>query len=129
MTPSRREALWGLVFICPWIFGFLVFTVGPLIASLVLSFTDFNLVRPEDTRFIGLDNYVRMASDPLVIQGLLVTVKFALIAIPATMLASLGDRRCSSTARGCSAGASSARSSTCRSRSRSWPARSCGWGS
>jgi multiple sugar transport system permease protein len=90
MTPSRREAIWGLAFVSPWIFGFLVFTVGPLIASLLLSFTDFNLVRPEATQFIGLDNYTRMASDPLVISGLLITVKFALIAIPSTMLASLG---------------------------------------
>ncbi len=90
MTPSRREAIWGLAFVAPWIFGFLVFTVGPLLASLVLSFTDFNLVRPEVTQFVGIDNYVRMASDPLVIGGLLVTVKFALIAIPTTMIASLG---------------------------------------
>jgi multiple sugar transport system permease protein len=90
MTPSRREALWGLVFVAPWIIGFALFTIGPLIASLVLSFTDFNLVRPEAVQFIGLDNYAQLASDPLVWQGLVVTVKFALIAIPATMVASLG---------------------------------------
>jgi multiple sugar transport system permease protein len=74
MSPTRREAFWGLVFVAPWIIGFLVFTIGPLIASLVLSFTDFNLVRPEAIRFIGLDNYAQMATDPLVIQGLVVTV-------------------------------------------------------
>jgi len=90
MTPSRRETLWGLVFVSPWIIGFLLFTVGPLIASLVLSFTDFNLVRPEAVQYVGLDNYSQLASDPLVWQGLIVTVKFALIAIPATMIASLG---------------------------------------
>lgn len=90
MTASRREALWGYVFVSPWIIGFLLFTVGPLIASLILSFTDFNLLRPEETRFIGIDNYARMATDPLVTQGLFVTVRFALIAIPVTMLASLG---------------------------------------
>jgi multiple sugar transport system permease protein len=90
MTPSRREALWGLAFVAPWIIGFALFTVGPLIASLVLSFTDFNLVRPEAVQFIGLDNYSQMASDPLVWQGLVVTVKFAVIAIPVTMIASLG---------------------------------------
>jgi multiple sugar transport system permease protein len=90
MSKSRREAIWGLAFVAPWIFGFIVFTVGPLVASLILSFTDFNLVRPEDTTFVGLENYIQMASDPLVISGLLVTVKFALIAIPTTMIASLG---------------------------------------
>jgi multiple sugar transport system permease protein len=90
MSPSRRQAFWGSVFVAPWIIGFLLFTIGPLIASLVLSFTDFNLVRPEAVRFIGLDNYVRMTGDPLVRQGLVVTVRFAIIAIPITMAASLG---------------------------------------
>ena len=90
MTPSRRDAFWGLVFVGPWIIGFALFTVGPLIASFVLSFTDFNLVRPEAMQFVGLDNYAQMAADPLVLQGLVVSVKFALIAIPVTMVASLG---------------------------------------
>jgi multiple sugar transport system permease protein len=90
MRPSRREAMWGLVFVGPWIIGFLAFTIGPLIASLVLSLTDFDLVRPEAVRFIGLDNYARMAADPLVVQGLVVTARFAIIAIPVTMIASLG---------------------------------------
>ncbi|HUP83648.1 MAG TPA: sugar ABC transporter permease [Candidatus Limnocylindria bacterium] len=90
MTSTRRQALWGIVFIGPWIIGFALFTVGPLVASLVLSFTDFNLVRTEATQFIGLDNYAQLARDPLVWQGLLVTAKFALIAIPVTMVASLG---------------------------------------
>jgi ABC-type sugar transport system permease subunit len=90
LTPARRELVWGLVFVGPWILGFLLFTLGPLVASLVLSFTDFNLVRPEVVQFVGLDNYVRMAGDPLVVQGLVVTARFALIAVPATMIASLG---------------------------------------
>ena len=90
MNPVRREAAWGFVFIGPWIIGFLLFTVGPLIASLVFSFTDFNLVRPEAVRFVGLDNYVRLASDPLVVQGLLVTAQFAAHRHPVTMVASLG---------------------------------------
>jgi multiple sugar transport system permease protein len=89
-SPARREAFWGIVFIGPWIAGFLLFTIGPAIAALVLSFTDFNLVRPEAMQFVGLENYVRMASDPLVLQGLVVTVRFAAIAVPTTMLASLG---------------------------------------
>jgi ABC-type sugar transport system permease subunit len=90
LNQSRREAAWGLVFVAPWIIGFLVFTVGPLIASLIFSLTDFNLVRPEAVRFVGLDNYAQLASDPLVMQGLVATAKFALLAIPITMIASLG---------------------------------------
>jgi multiple sugar transport system permease protein len=90
MDASRREAFWGYVFISPWLIGLALFTVGPLIASFVLSLTDFNLVNPEAVRFVGIDNYVRMATDPLVRQGLLVTFKFAIISIPVTMGASLG---------------------------------------
>jgi ABC-type sugar transport system permease subunit len=90
MGQSGREAAWGLVFIGPWIVGFLLFTIGPLIASLIFSFTDFDLVRPEAVQFVGLDNYARLTSDPLVVQGLVVTAKFALLAIPVTMIGSLG---------------------------------------
>jgi multiple sugar transport system permease protein len=89
-TPSGREAIWGVVFVGPWLIGLALFTAGPLIASLVLSLTDFNLVRPEAVKFIGLDNFSQLAADPLVLQGLIVTAKFAIIAIPVTMIASLG---------------------------------------
>jgi multiple sugar transport system permease protein len=89
MTKSGREAAWGFVFVSPWIVGFLLFIIGPLIASLIFSLTDFNLVRPEAVRFVGLDNYARLASDPLVIQGLVATAKFAILAIPVTMIGSL----------------------------------------
>jgi ABC-type sugar transport system permease subunit len=90
LTPSRREALWGYVFIGPWLIGLVLFTAGPMIASLALSFTDFNMLRPTEAKFIGLDNYVRMTSDPNVITSVLVTFKFAAIVVPLTMFASLG---------------------------------------
>jgi multiple sugar transport system permease protein len=90
LQPSVREAMWGYVFISPWVVGLVLFTAGPMVASLVMSFTDFNLVRPDATRFVGLDNYIRMANDPTIAQSMVATFKFALIAIPVTMLASLG---------------------------------------
>jgi len=89
-TPSGREAIWGVIFIGPWLIGLVLFVAGPLIASLVLSLTDFDLLRPEAVRFVGIDNYVRMANDPNVIKSLLVTFRFAIISIPLTMVASLG---------------------------------------
>jgi ABC-type sugar transport system permease subunit len=90
LRPSVREALWGFAFIGPWIVGLVVFTAGPMLVSLALSLTDFNLVKPEATRFVGLENYARMASDPTIWQSLIATFKFALFAIPLTMGASLG---------------------------------------
>jgi ABC-type sugar transport system permease subunit len=89
-SPSDREAAWGFVFIAPWLFGLAVFVAGPIIASFVLSLTDFNLVRPEAVKFVGLDNYIQMLNDPNVIKSLIVTFRFAIIAIPLTMAASLG---------------------------------------
>lgn len=89
-TPGGREALWGVIFIGPWLIGLALFTAGPMIASLILSLTDFDLVHPDAVKFVGLDNYVRMTSDPNVIKSIIVTFSFAIIAIPLTMFASLG---------------------------------------
>jgi ABC-type sugar transport system permease subunit len=88
--PTTREAIWGYVFVGPWLLGLILFTGGPIIASLLMSLTDFDLLHADRTRFIGLGNYIRMASDPLVAQSLVATFKFALLVIPVTMLASLG---------------------------------------
>jgi ABC-type sugar transport system permease subunit len=90
LTPGTREAAWGFVFIGPWLIGLVLFTAGPMIASLVLSLTDFDLIHPDAVRFIGLDNYARMVTDPNVVTSVLVTFKFAAIVVPLTMLASLG---------------------------------------
>jgi multiple sugar transport system permease protein len=52
---SRLEAIAGISFIVPWIIGFLVFTLGPIIASMILSFCDYDVLHP--ARFAGLANY------------------------------------------------------------------------
>jgi multiple sugar transport system permease protein len=90
LSIARREALTGLAFISPWIFGFLIFTLLPMLASFVLSLTDFDPRTPGETSFIGLDNYVRMLSDPVLLHSLFVTVRFALLIVPATMALALG---------------------------------------
>lgn len=82
---ARRERNWGLVFLAPWIVGFLVFFLGPMIASLVFSFTNLVLVRPDETRFVGLDNWRRIFTDPLVLRSLAVTVRFLLISVPLSL--------------------------------------------
>lgn len=89
LSPARRESLWGFIFISPWLFGLVVFTLGPMLAALVLSLTNFDLVHPEAVKFVGLDNYVRMTTDPNVAKAIQVTFIFAAIAIPLTMLSSL----------------------------------------
>jgi len=78
----RQRRLWGWFFLSPWIIGFLAFTIMPMAASLVFSFMEFNLANPDETRFIGLDNYQNLLDDPLVGVSLMVTLRFAVIALP-----------------------------------------------
>ncbi len=87
---GTSESLSGLLFVSPWIFGFLAFTLLPMAASLVLSFTDFDPRDPGGTKFIGLDNYARMFTDPVLIKSLTVTIRFVILIVPTTLIAALG---------------------------------------
>lgn len=60
-TSERRSLMWGLIFVSPWIFGFLAFTVYPMIQSLLISFTRYDLLRPPVP--IGLANYTELFTD------------------------------------------------------------------
>ena len=51
----------GLLFISPWIIGFLVFTIYPIGASAYYSLTRYDVVRPP--RFVGLENYAELLLD------------------------------------------------------------------
>jgi multiple sugar transport system permease protein len=55
LSPSARAAGWGYVFIGPWLIGLLLFTAGPMIASMVLSFTAFGLLQPNAWRSPGVN--------------------------------------------------------------------------
>jgi multiple sugar transport system permease protein len=54
-ASRRSEARWGLVFISPWVLGFFLLTLGPMLASLFFSFTEWNVLRP--AHWVGLRNY------------------------------------------------------------------------
>lgn len=89
--PGRRYQAWvGLLFISPWIIGFILLKLAPLLASLFFSFTDFNLLHPAEMRFVGLANYRRVLQDGYALYTLLGTLSFALISIPLQMAVSLG---------------------------------------
>lgn len=78
----REQKIWGWIFLSPWIVGFLAFTIIPILASLVFSFTDFQLTEPGEIGFVGLRNYTKLFTDPLVKVSLGVTFKFALLSLP-----------------------------------------------
>ena len=89
-SVARRERRWGLVFVSPWVIGLLTFFLIPIVASFVLSFTNFRLASTEPTEFVGLENWRRMFDDPRVSHGLWVTLKFSLFAIQSGILVPLG---------------------------------------
>jgi multiple sugar transport system permease protein len=65
----------------PWFLGLLAFTAGPMLASLYLSLTDFDLLSTPE--YVGLDNYVTMfTEDPRYFQSLTVTVIYVVLSVP-----------------------------------------------
>jgi multiple sugar transport system permease protein len=85
---GRPETRWGYLFLLPWIIGFVVFTAGPMIASLVFSFTDLGL-KPT-FEFVGTANYERMVKDPRVMLALQNTAFYTVLHVPLAMALSLG---------------------------------------
>ncbi len=83
---ERREALWGLIFISPWLIGFVLFTMLPTLATLIFSFTNFNLSSDAPFAFVGLKNYQDMLGDPQVWASLQVTFTFAALWLPVTLI-------------------------------------------
>ena len=81
--PLKREQLWGLMFIAPWLAGFLIFYLVPMAASFLFSFMDFNLIQPENNRFVGLKNWVRaLSEDPQVLASIGRILQYTLISLP-----------------------------------------------
>jgi multiple sugar transport system permease protein len=88
LTGRQREVALGYLYIAPWIFGFLVFTVGPMIASLYFSLTTYNTVTPP--RFVGLENYRRLFfEDPRFTQALGNTLYYVVFGVPLGIVISL----------------------------------------
>ena len=83
---ARREARWALIFLSPWIIGFLAFLLIPMIATLLFTFTNINLNQAEPLRFVGLDNYTRVLHDQQTWESLGVTLKFAALALPVAVI-------------------------------------------
>jgi multiple sugar transport system permease protein len=87
-TLARRKAIEGYLYISPFLIGFAIFTLYPLIASFYLSFTNFNLI--SDPTWVGLENYQRaFTGDNLFWSSLERTGRYALLVVPLGVVASL----------------------------------------
>jgi multiple sugar transport system permease protein len=87
MTLRKREAIFGFLFILPALVGFVVFIAGPILVSLYFSLTEFNIISMP--RWIGIQNYLQLAGDPIFWQSLRVTAIYALLSLPASLILSL----------------------------------------
>lgn len=84
MLSKKRTKLFYL-FTFPWIFGFLTLTVGPMLYSLYLSFTDFSGFGQPD--WIGISNYQRLLNDSLFYQSLWNTFVYTFLSVPLGLIA------------------------------------------
>ena len=76
----------GYLFIGPWLLGFLVFTLGPFLSSIWLSFNRWDIVTPPV--WVGAANYrALMTNDDLFWKSLLITIKYATVAVPLGVVA------------------------------------------
>lgn len=89
MTNKRKqtcEKLTPYLFIAPNFIGFLVFILIPIMYSLIVSFTDFNIFKGfEASTFVGGENYFDMFSDPIFLQALRNNLLYAAVTIPSMM--------------------------------------------
>ena len=86
--PGRGDGKAAAVFLLPWFIGLALIVVGPLLASLYLSFTSYDLF--QDPKFIGLENYARLFQDQRLSQALQVTFTYVLVSVPLQLAAALG---------------------------------------
>ncbi|WP_336624239.1 carbohydrate ABC transporter permease [Clostridium boliviensis] len=70
----------GLLYILPWLAGMIVLTLYPFVNALVISFTDYNLVR--EPNFVGFENYVTLFKDADFLSTLTATVKYTIFTVP-----------------------------------------------
>ena len=88
MKKRKKKEMIGLLYISPWIIGFLIFGLYPLTLSLYYSFTDYSVL--SEPTFVGLDNYIYMfTKDRDFLHSLTVTIKYVLMAVPLKLIAAL----------------------------------------
>lgn len=86
---GRHEARWGYLLVLPWVFGFLVFTLGPMLASIFFSFTQYNVLSP--ARWVGTRNYQDLfgADGANVIKSLSNVLYLGGIGVPLSVMSGL----------------------------------------
>ncbi len=90
--PLGRHNLYGWLFSTPFLVLFAVFMAFPIVATLLMSFTDFgarHVTRPLEAQFVGLENYTRLFEDDRFLKALFNTAYFVVVGVPLTILLGL----------------------------------------
>jgi multiple sugar transport system permease protein len=87
LRPLGRERTWLTILLVPTIIGLIFGTLGSIVATIILSFMKWDLISPPT--FAGLDNYLGLLKDQLFLKSITVTVSFALLYVPGTMIISM----------------------------------------
>ncbi|RKN10638.1 carbohydrate ABC transporter permease [Streptomyces radicis] len=85
---ETRDNKVAAIFLAPWLLGLLAITIGPMITSLYLAFTDYNLL--QDPKFTGLENIRRMFTDDRLAESLQVTFTYVIVSVPLQLVVALG---------------------------------------
>lgn len=86
-----RQERHALTMLVPWAAGFLLFLLGPGVVALVLSFSEWSPLRGlEDVRFVGVENFARLAGDGTFHASLGATLLYAALSVPLGLLVALG---------------------------------------
>lgn len=88
-SRSMGDRITGYLFIAPWCIGFLIFTAGPMIASLLVSFTSWTMLSPPS--WVGTENFERLLTgDPLFLRSIWNTVFYVILSVPLATCLALG---------------------------------------
>lgn len=89
LSLRRYEATVGFLFLLPWLLGFLLFKAIPILAALGFSFTNFHMLEPESTYFIGLTNYITFFRDTAAGASLFGSISYFVLSVPLEMVVAL----------------------------------------
>ena len=84
---NKEETLWAMILLSPKIIGLIIFTLGPVIASFMLSFTNWDLVSKPN--WVGIYNYQHLLSNETFIKALMNTLYYTIVSVPVSMILSL----------------------------------------
>lgn len=89
ISKEKKNIIYGLLFASPVLLGFIIFVIGPMIASGYFSLTDYNIAGTP--KWVGFDNYTKLFTnkDPFFYKSLLVTAIYVFLSVPIQIIVAL----------------------------------------